>query len=79
MEYIETLVLLQQIINILCGINTSAKAKHFNFSTLYTSIPHGSLKANIHTLIEEAFKVCGASYISLSKYYWAQAQNYNYQ
>ena len=71
----------QQVINILRDINTSAKAKHFDsydFSTLYTSIPHGSLKANIQTLIEEAFKVRGASYISLSKSgkcYWAQAQN----
>ena len=49
----------QQVINTLQGINASVKAKHFDsydFSTLYTSIPHVSLKHNLHELIDEAYK-----------------------
>ena len=71
----------QQVISTLKDINTSAKAKHYDsydFSTLYTSIPHDSLKNNMSLLIDEAFKVRGAVYLSVNKRgkcYWAQAPN----
>ena len=71
----------QQVISTLKDINASAKAKHFDsydFSTLYTSIPHDSLKNNMRVLIDEAFKVRGAVYLSVNKRgksYWAQAPN----
>ena len=71
----------QQVISTLEDLNTSAKAKHFDsydFSTLYTSIPHDSLKNNMSLLIDEAFKVRGAVYLSVNKRgkcYWAQAPN----
>ena len=69
----------QQVIKILRDINTSSKAKYFDsydFSTLYTSIPHNSLKYSLQILIDEAYKVRGAVYISVNsngKCYWAQA------
>ena len=69
------------MISILHKINTASKAKHFDsydFSTLYTSIPHVSLKNNLRVLVEEAYKVRGANYISINKNgkcYWAQASN----
>ena len=47
---------LQQVISIL----NSIKAKHFDFSMLYTSIPHTSVKDNMNVLIDEAYKVRGA-------------------
>ena len=71
----------QQVISTLKDINTFAKAKHFDsydFSTLYTSIPHDSLKNNMSLLIDKAFKACGAVYLSVNKSgkcYWAQAPN----
>ena len=35
----------------------------FDFSTLYTNIPHDSLKTNMKELIDEAFSARGAQYI----------------
>ena len=35
----------------------------FDFSTLYTNIPHDALKTNIRNLIREAFKVRGSKYL----------------
>ena len=67
----------QQVISILNSINTSSKAKHFDFSTLYTSIPHTFLKDNMNVLIDEAYKIRGATYISLNrkgKCCWAQSR-----
>ena len=58
--------------------NMYSRAKHldtYDFSTLYTSIPHDFLKHNIRKLIVEAFKVRGAQYLAISKKgsgYWAQ-------
>ena len=43
-----------------CKINYFSTAKHFvsyDFSTLYTSIPHASLKHALTTLIREAYRV----------------------
>ena len=70
----------QHVINTLQGINASVKAKHFDsygFSTLYTSIPHVSLKNNLHELIDEAYKVRGAVYLAVNKKgicYWANSR-----
>ena len=67
----------QHVIDTLQGINASVKAKHFDsydFSTLYTSIPHVSLKNNLHELIDEAYKARGAVYLAVNKKgicYWA--------
>ena len=54
-----------------------SKAKHIDtsdFATLYTNIPHNSLKSNLHMLIEEAFKVRGAKYLLVNRHgtaYWS--------
>ena len=39
----------------------------FDFSTLYTNIPHEALKTNIRNLIREAFKIRGSKYLIVSK------------
>ena len=58
-------------------INDTSKARHFDsfdFSTLYTNIPHGCLKHNV--LIKEAYQIRGAQFLSISKYgvaYWSQS------
>ena len=60
----------QQVVNTLQNINITSTAKHmdsYDFSTLYTSIPHASLKNNINILIDEAFKVRGAQYLACNK------------
>ena len=52
----------------------------FDFSTLYTSIPHHSLKLTIKSLIEEAFRVRGALYICITrrgKWFWSTDCNHN--
>ena len=54
----------------LCNINRTSRAKSFDsfdFSTLYTNIPHEALKTNIRNLIREAFKVRGSKYLIVSK------------
>ena len=66
--------------NSLQGFNASFKAKHFDsydFSTLYTKIPHVSLKNNLHELIDEAYKARGAMYLAVNKKgicYWANSR-----
>ena len=58
-------------------------AKHmdsYDFSTLYTSIPHDSLKNNMNILIYEAFKVRDSQYLSCNNKmncYWTQSRNSN--
>ena len=50
--------------------NTSSKAKSmdsYDFSTLYTSIPHDSLKHNLGLLIDEAYRVRGALWLTVNK------------
>ena len=50
----------QQVLTSLNKINYFSTAKHFDsfdFSTLYTSIPHVSLKQALRSLIQEAYKV----------------------
>ena len=54
----------QQVLSSLSYLNKVSRAKRFDFTTLYTNIPHDTLKTNLGTLIEEAFKVRGATYLS---------------
>ena len=57
----------QQVLSSLSYLNKVSRAKHFDsfdFTTLYTNIPHDTLKTNLGALIEEAFKVRGAKYLS---------------
>ena len=61
----------------ICNTNKNSHAKHFDsydFATLYTNIPHGTLKTNLRELINEAYKVRGAKYIVIhrqGKAYWS--------
>ena len=51
-------------------INRTSRAKSFysfDFSILYTNLPHEALKTNIRNLIREAFKVRGSKYLKVSK------------
>ena len=50
----------------------------FDFSTLYTSIPHSSLKNNLNTLVKEAYTIRGAKYLNINRQgiaYWSQSQS----
>ena len=47
----------QQVLSALSKINYFSTAKHFDFSNLYTSIPHTSLKEALTSLIKEAYRV----------------------
>ena len=68
----------QQVLHNLQKINHTSKAYHFDsfdFSTLYTSIPHSSLK---NTLVKEAYTIRGAKYLNINRQgiaYWSQSQS----
>ena len=52
-------------------INKTSRARRFDsydFSTLYTNIPHNALKNNIRSLVREAFKIRGAKYIIVDRH-----------
>ena len=56
----------QHVLNALNRINHFSSAKHsdsYDFSTLYTSIPHDSLKSALKSLIQEAYKVRDNSFL----------------
>ena len=56
----------QQVLSALDRINYFSLAKHsdsYDFSTLYTSIPHNSLKYALKSLIQEAYKVRDNTYL----------------
>ena len=56
----------QQILSALSKIKYFSTAKHldsYDFSTLYTSIPHTSLKEALTSLIKEAYKVSDNIYL----------------
>ena len=58
-----------EVISMLQRMNATREAKSFDsydFSTLYTSIPHDSLKHSLKMLISEAYKVRGAYYLSVN-------------
>ena len=64
------------MLNYISNINSNSSTKHFDifdFATLYTNIPHDSLKINLKIRNEEAYKIRGAKYFSVSKHgtsYW---------
>ena len=63
----------QQVLNRVHNISSARCFDSYDFSTLYTSIPHNSLKVN---LIDEAFKIRGAKYLCMDRLglaYWAQS------
>ena len=66
----------QQILSALSKINYFSTAKHldsYDFSTLYTSIPHTSLKEALTSLIKEAYKVRDNIYLVVDtrgKVFW---------
>ena len=71
------------MLNYISNINSSSSAKHFDtfdFATLYTNIPHNSLKINLKILIEKAYKVRRAKYLSNSRHgtaYWSVGSTSN--
>ena len=61
----------QQVLNRLRKTNYFSPAKHFDsfdFSTLYTSIPHDSLKMALTSLVMETYRVRGNKYLVVDKY-----------
>ena len=63
-----------QVLSALNKINFFSTAKHFDFSTLYTSIPHASLKHALTTLIREAYRVRDNTFLvvdSRGNAYWS--------
>ena len=62
--------------------NSDTKAKNlgsYDFSTLYTSIPHNKLKSQISWVIEKAFKGMNKKYIKINKFCarWSNKRNRN--
>ena len=55
--------------------NYFSTAKHFDFSTLYTSIPHDSLKLALVSRIQEAYKVRDDDFHKYGKAYWSDIQS----
>ena len=54
--------------NMLADLNRNKKVRSirtYDFSTLYTSIPHKQLKIRMALVIKEAFKVSGKSFIGV--------------
>ena len=60
----------QQVLNRIRKTNYFSPAKHFDsfdFSTLYTSIPHDSLKITLTSLVKEAYRVRGNKFLVVDK------------
>ena len=61
----------------LSKLNRTRRAEHFDsfdFSTLYTNIPHDLLSQNIEELISEAYRLRGATYLIVKEdgmAYWS--------
>ena len=69
-----------QVLELLRRINSSKHAKSFNtfdFSTLYTSIPHALLIHSIRELVFEAYKIRDATYIctGYASTFWSNAKH----
>ena len=66
----------------MCTLNDTSAARCLNtfaFSTLYMSIPHNSFKSSMKELIQDAFKVRGALYLSITrsgKCFWSSENKY---
>ena len=73
----------QSVLDSIQRLSNAADAHSLNtydFSTLYTNIPHDSLKNNLKELIDEAFSVRGAQYISCNsrgKCCWSNERKYD--
>ena len=69
----------QQVLQTIQAINDTSRAYHFDsfdFSTLYTNIPHSALKYTMNVLIRDAYTIRGANYLSINKHgvaYWSQS------
>ena len=69
-----------EVLSLIDKLNKNRKTKHFDtfdFSTLYTSIPHDILLESLNKLIIEAFRIRGASFISVSydNVFWSNARH----
>ena len=65
-----------QVLNKLSKLNNTIAATHFDsfdFATLYTNIPHDLLGNCLDNLIKEAYRVRGATYISVGRFnaFWS--------
>ena len=65
-----------QVLEKLSRLNKTKRAKHFDsfdFSTLYTNIPHDLLLKSLTELFKEAYRIRGAMYLSVTnnKAYWS--------
>ena len=64
-----------QVLNKLRKLNDTTTASHFDsfdFSTFYTNIPHDLLIDCLDNLVKEAYRVRGATYISVGyKTFWS--------
>ena len=71
----------QQALKVLHEVNGTSRALHmdsFDFSTLYTKIPHDSLKSNLKDLIQEAYKIRGAKFLCVrdsGTTYWSVSRS----
>ena len=70
--------LVLQSMHTLNDISAARTMDTFDFSTLNTSIPHHSLNSSMKQLIEDAFQVRGALYLSItkSKCFWSTDNKY---
>ena len=60
----------QQALRKLHKVNESSSVRHFDsfdFSTLYTNIPHFQLKQNFEHLVDKAFIIRVASFLSVNR------------
>ena len=53
----------QQVLSALRKISVAKQFDTYDFSTLYTSIPHPALKEALESLIQEAYRVRDSGYI----------------
>ena len=73
---------LQQVLQSLQLLNVTSEAvgfESFDFSTLYTSIPHDSLKSTLEKLGDEVFRTRGALYLCVNgknKCFWSSKQDH---
>ena len=55
----------QEVLKIISNISKPRNICTFDFSTLYTSIPHGKLKNKLNGLIRQSFTGMGFEFIKL--------------
>ena len=72
-----------EVLTLIDKLNKNRKTKHFDtfdFSTLYTSIPHDILLESLNKLIIEAFRIRGATFISVSydNVFWSNTRHRDY-